>query len=123
MRLIPASSAAAQKPAKDRTTPGTPSEVEANRTPSDPKNAARAAAAAPLNELCPDVYAGNGGVGSSGDQHGSSSWAAVTGRHTSKRYLQSQQTTAASAIVTFSRANRRAASPPPSPPSPAPPRA
>src|SRR5216110_2598670 len=111
MRLIPASSAAAQKPAKDRTTPGTPSEVEANRTSSDPKNAARAAAAAPLKELCPDVYAGNGGVTSSGDQPGSSpSRTAVTGRQTSKRNLHSQHTTPASAIATLSSAKRRALS-------------
>src|SRR5438093_233082 len=107
MRLIPASSAAAQNPGYARVTPDKPSEVDENRTWSVPQKAARAAAAAPLNELCPDVYAGNGGVGRSGAQAGSASRAAVTGRHTSNWYLQSQQTTAASAIATFSRANSR----------------
>src|SRR5215217_8912264 len=110
MRLTPASSAAAQNPEYARTARGRASEADVNRTSSVPKKVARAAAAAPLKELCPDVYAGNGGVGSSGDQRGSSSRAAVTGRHTPKRNLQSQQTIAASAIVTFSRANRRAVS-------------
>src|SRR4051794_15236696 len=110
MRLIPASSAAARNPANERDTPGSPSEVEQNRTSSVPQNAARTAAAAPLNELCPDVYAGNGGVGSRGVQHGSVTLAAVTGLHTSNMNLQSQQTTAASAIATLRRANSRAAS-------------
>ena len=57
--------------------------MDENRTASVPKNAASAAAADPLNELCPDVYAGNGGVGNSGDQSGSASPIAVTGRQKS----------------------------------------
>src|SRR3954468_21236802 len=110
---MPASSAAAQNPGYERTTPGSPSEVDVNPTRSVPKNAARAAAAAPLNELCPDVYAGNGGGGRGGVQGGGGSRAAVPGRHTSKWYLQSQHTTAASAIATFKVANSLAASPVP----------
>src|SRR5436309_1986826 len=118
MRLMPASSAAARKPVNERFTPGDPSEVELKRTPSLPKNVASTAAAAPLKLLCPDVYAGNGGVGSSGDQSGSAVISgllrrfaeriAVTGRQTSNLYLQSQQQMAASASATFSIANSRA---------------
>src|SRR5262245_24894063 len=107
MRLIPASSAAELNDLNDRVTPGSPSEVEEKLTRSVPKNAASAAEAAPLNELCPEVYAGNGGVGNSGIHVGSLSRIAVTGRHTSNRYLQSQHTIAASAIATFNSANSR----------------
>src|SRR5262245_55176014 len=110
MRLIPASSAAALKESNGLVTPGSPSEVEENFTRSVPKKVARAVEAAPLNELCPDVYAGKGGVGRRGVHFGSTSRKAVTGRQKSKRYLQSQQMTAASAIATFRRANRRALS-------------
>src|SRR6476660_9735513 len=110
MRLIPASFAAAENESNDRVTPGSASEVVENFTSSVPKRAASAAAPAPLKELCPDVYDGNGGVGRSGVQVGSASRIAVTGRHTSKWYLQSQQTMAASAIATFKSANSRALS-------------
>src|SRR4051794_8650915 len=101
MRLIPASSAAALNLSNDRVTPGNPSEVVENFTRSVPKNAARTAAAAPLNELCPEVYDGNGGVGKSGVQSGSTSRIAVTGRQKSNENLHSQQMMEASAIATF----------------------
>src|SRR5215203_991342 len=114
MRLIPASSAAARKDSNERVTPGSPSEVVEKLTRSVPKNAASAAAADPLNELCPDVYAGNGGVGRSGVQVGSTSRIAVTGRHTSNENLHSQHTSEASAIATFNSANSRALSANPS---------
>src|SRR5438093_13573521 len=107
MRLIPASSAAAVNESKDRVTPGRASEVVENFTRSVPKNAPSAAAPAPLKELCPEVYDGNGGVGNSGDQSGSTARIAVTGRQRSNENLQSQQTTEASAIATFNSANSR----------------
>src|SRR5437764_4780316 len=110
MRLRPASSAATENDSNDRVTPGSPSDVEENFTRSVPKKAASAAAAAPLNELCPDVYDGNGGVGRSGVQFGSAGRMAVTGLQKSNRYLQSQQIIPASAIATFNSANSRALS-------------
>src|SRR5437762_1190420 len=110
MRLAPASFAAAENESNDRVTPGSPSEVVENLTASVPKNSLRAAAPAPLNELCPDVYDGNGGVAMSGVQVGSVARSAVTGRHTSNLYLHSQQIIAASASATFSSANSRALS-------------
>src|SRR5215207_5541118 len=101
MRLMPASFAASPNLENDLVTPGRPSDLVVNRTRSVPKNSARTAAAAPLNELCPLVYAGNGGVSNNGVQSGSATRAglfnlsasriAVTGRQTSKRNLQSQQ--------------------------------
>src|SRR5215218_8717596 len=120
MRLMPASLAASLNRANDRVTPGRLSDLVVNRTRSVAKNSARTAAAAPLNELWPLVYDGNGGVSSSGVQSGSATRAgvfnlsasriAVTGRQTSKRNLQSQQAMATSAIATLSMANSRAVS-------------
>src|SRR5205807_7904113 len=114
MRLSPASWAAAEKLSNDRATPGSPSEVMSNRTASVPNAAASTAAAAPLNELCPDVYDGNGGVSRSGCQSGSgvtsgspsrpAARTAVAGRQKSNRYLQSQQAIATSASATLSAA-------------------
>ena len=81
----------ARSPGTTGVTPGSPSDVDVNRTASVPKKAASTAAAAPLNELCPDVYAGNGGVGSSGVQRRVGlAGPRSTGRHTSNRYLHSQ---------------------------------
>src|SRR5262249_43221920 len=103
-----------------RLTPGNPSEVDSKRTSSVPKNRARAAAAAPENVLCPDVYDGNGGVGRGGSQFGSSgtvgaflcatSRIAVIGRQNSLSNLMIQQTRPASARLRFSIAKRRALS-------------
>src|SRR4051794_826564 len=101
MRLIPASSAAAQKLGNRRFTPGRPSDVVSNLISSVPKNSARTVAAAPLKLLCPDVYDGNDGVVRSGSQFGSGSVAGLwslsasriawTGRQKWKWNLQSQQ--------------------------------
>src|SRR5688500_3739343 len=110
MRLIPASAAAELNESKARDTPGSPSEVVEKRTRAVPQNAASAAAAAARNGLCPDVYAGNGGVGNSGVHVGSTSRIAVTGRHTSNLYLHTQHTSDASAIATFRSANSLALS-------------
>src|SRR5438552_9697252 len=115
MRLRPASWAAAQKPSKERRWPGAPSDVVLKRTASVPKKSARAAAAAPLKVLWPEVYEGNGGVVSSGRQSGwrsvsglpprSASRTAVIGRQKSYLNLHSQQQTPASARQTLSSAN------------------
>src|SRR5262245_30512494 len=115
---MPASAAASLNRSKERTAPGSASEVVLKRTSSVPKNFASAAAAAPLNVLCPDVYDGNGGVASSG-VHSESAVnlsffnspavrIAVTGRQKSHLNLQSQQQIAASASVTLSSAKSRA---------------
>src|SRR5947209_6409485 len=118
MRLMPASAAAAEKLANERRTPGRPSEVVSKRTRSVPKKFASAAAAAPLKLLCPDVYAGNGGVSSSGVQLRSAGAAglplssdsrmAVIGRQNANVNLHHQHRIAVSAMLTFSSANRRA---------------
>src|SRR5262245_58893967 len=71
MRLRPASCDAAEKLAYERVTPGRSSEVAVKLTLSVPKNPARAAAAAALTVLCPDVYDGCAGVTISGVQFGS----------------------------------------------------
>ena len=68
MRLIPASSAAAQKLVNRRVTPGRPSEVVSKRSLSEPRTDARIVAPAPLKLLWPLVYDGNGGVAMSGSQ-------------------------------------------------------
>src|SRR5262245_52549347 len=120
MRLRPASAAAAEKLVKERRMPGTPSEVVSNATWSVAKKLRRAVAAAPLKVLWPDVYEGNGGVGSNGSQSGSgavsglpsrSAWRmAVTGRQNSSANLMIQQTRPASARLRLSSANKRALS-------------
>src|SRR3954468_13431640 len=102
MRLCPASAAAWAKLEKWRGatwSAGSPRSLKANR---GPKNAVRRVAAAALKVLCPEMYAGNGGVTRSGVQVGSatvgglpsrSAWRiAVTGRQRLKAYLQSQAT-------------------------------
>src|SRR4051812_20009512 len=99
MRLLPASSAAAQKRGNVRVTPGRVSDVLWKRTSSVPKKRASAVAAAPLKVLWPELYEGNGGVVSSGVQSrsgvvaaltsGSASRIPYTGRQKLYRYLQS----------------------------------
>src|ERR1700730_6310982 len=117
MRLRPHSCASAEKLGYVRVIPGNESDVAVTRV-SSPKHSASTAAPAPLKELCPDTYDGNGGVGSSGCQSGSGSvsglsssaaWRmAVIGRHKRCPYLHSQHAMPASAIAKFSTANSRA---------------
>src|SRR5262245_30432962 len=117
---MPASAAASLKRLKERTTPGSASDVVVKSISSVPKNLASAAAAAPLKVLWPDVYDGNGGVFRSGIHWGSAvSFSffnspalrmAVTGRQKSHLNLHSQQQIAASASATFRSAKSRALS-------------
>src|SRR5687767_3393949 len=118
MRLSPDSSAASEKLVYDRSGEFGVSDARVKAMSSVPQKSASTAAPAALTVLCPDVSAGNGGVGISGAQVGSaavsglpsSARIAVTGRQKSNSYLASQETIAASARARFSRANRRALS-------------
>jgi hypothetical protein len=80
MRLRPASSAAAEKLANERVTPGRPSELVVKLMSSVPKKDARIVAAAELKVLWPDVYDGNGGVVISGVHSASRSVSALPSR-------------------------------------------
>ena len=83
-----------------------------------PKKSARTAAAAPLTELWPEVYAGKAGVPRSGVQAASAAVSGlpssaasrmpVIGRQKLNSYLASQQLMTASAMATLSAANSRA---------------
>src|SRR5687767_11824993 len=118
MRLAPDSSAAAQKLVNVRSAAAGFSDFRVKPTASVPKKSASTAAPAALKVLCPEVYAGNGGVGMSGVQFGSAAVSglpsasaarmAVTGRHRSKAYLQSHEAIPASARAMFKSANSRA---------------
>src|SRR6266478_5651379 len=96
---MPASSAADQMLLNLRVTSGRPSEVVANLILSVPKDSASTAAAAELNVLCPETYAGNGGVFRSGSHFSSASASriAVIGRQNSNVNLITQQRMPASA--------------------------
>src|SRR5687767_351842 len=117
-RLLADSKAACEKLVNVRSATAAFSDGSVNVNRSPPKNFARTAAAAPLNVLCPDVYAGKLGVVISGVQAGSAvvlglpSLAAsrmpVIGRQKLYSYLASQQEMAASASARFNRANSRA---------------
>src|SRR5258706_14717311 len=106
---MPASSAALEKEAKLRETPGSPSEVATNARLSVPKNDPSTTAAAPLNVLWPETHSGNGGVTSSGSHvvsatvpglpSVSAARIAVTGRQKLKTYLHSQAAMPASAMA------------------------
>src|SRR5215469_10069713 len=113
------SAVAAEKLGKERV-PGRISDVTENAVFS-PNAAARIYAAEPLTVECPDGYSGCGGVpGGKASNHGvhpgsgsvlafpsvSPRRIAVIGRQNTYRYLESQHAIAASAIVTFSKANK-----------------
>src|SRR5512133_164353 len=97
--------------------PGLTSDVSVTAV-SSPKAAAKTKAAAPLTVEWPEGYSGCAGVpagkkSSQGVQVGSGfelegSRIAVMGRQKLNRYLESQHAIAASAMATFSKANRRA---------------
>src|SRR5262245_1941299 len=76
-RLREFSSAAAEKLANERVTPGRSGVVEVKPMSSVRKNPARAAAAAAPYALCPDEYDGCAGVASSGVQVGSAAVSAL----------------------------------------------
>src|SRR5438309_2311925 len=113
------SATAAEKLAKDRV-PGRISDMTENAVLS-PNAAARTYAAEPLTVECPDGYSGCGGVpDGKASSHGvhpvsgsvlafpsvSPRRIAVIGRQKTYRYLESQQAIPASAMVTFSNANK-----------------
>src|SRR4029077_8234255 len=109
-------SATASEKLENVRVPGRTSEVTLNAVFS-PNAAARMNAAEPLTVEWPDGYSGCGGVpagkkSSHGTQVGSASAGvkpvriAVIGRQKTYRYLPSQHAMAASAMVTFSNANR-----------------
>src|SRR5262245_5616795 len=109
MRLMPASSAADQRPSNLRVTPGRSSDVVAKRILSLPNDSASDAAAAELKVLCPLMYAGDGGVVNK-DVHFSSdpSRMEVMGLKKSKVNLITQQRIPASARLMFRCAKSRA---------------
>src|SRR5579864_2099369 len=113
------SATTAEKLGKDRV-PGRISDVTLNGV-SSPNIPARIYAAEPLTVECPDGYSGCAGVpGGRASNHGiqagsgdvpgfpsvSPARMAVMGRQKTYRYLESQHAIAASAIATFSKANR-----------------
>src|SRR5437762_3206585 len=105
---MPASSAADEMLANLRVTSGKPSDVVANAILSLPNDWAKTAAAAELNVLCPETYAGNGGVSSSGVHFSSPSASriAVIGRQKLKVNLITQHNTPASANAMLRCANK-----------------
>src|SRR6267142_2882869 len=118
IRLSADSCAACEKLVNERAETDGFSEGSVKVTLSVPKKLFSTAAAAPLKLEWPETYVGNGGVTISGVQDGSAlvsafpsvsaARMAVIGRQKLVSYLASQAMVAASAIATFSSANRRA---------------